>query len=343
MTADARRKRITLDDVAAHANVDRSVVSRVMTNDPRLNVRESTRQRVLDSIEALNYRPNAMARSLRTARAGAFGLLIPDFSNPVYASIIKGAEAAAADRDCLLLTGSAEAQPDGELSDRYLELVGSGRVDGLLLAGGGPISEITQRVGGLRLPWLMLNRATPGATRYVVLDDERAATLAVEHLVDLGHRRIAHLAGPAGADTAQRRESGYRAALTAANLNGQRALVVRGDYTNRGGAIAMEKLLARKQPPTAVFVANVAAAIGAVWAARRAGFVIPDQLSVVAVHDLPLAEYMQPALTTVRMPLEQLGRRGLELIASEPASALITEVLTEPIELISRGSTAPPS
>ncbi len=216
-------------------------------------------------------------------------------------------------------------------------------IDGLLLAGGGgSIPQAAERLGRMGTPWLLLNRHHPEATRYVVLDDERAATLAVRHLVDLGHHSIAHLAGPPTADTSNRREAGYRAALSGVGLDSQQAVVEVGDYSHEGGAAAMSRLLTRRQPPTAVFVANVAAAIGALSAAHRAGFDVPGQISIVAVHDLPLAAYLHPPLTTVRMPLEELGRRGIELISSLSADEPIAEVITDPIELIIRGSTAPP-
>lgn len=330
----------TLVDVAARANVDRSVVSRVLSGDARLNVRPATRERVLVAVAELGYRPNTTARSLRTARAHTYGLLIPDFTNPVYAAIITGAQAAAAAQGCLLLTGSSAGGSFGV--EEYVDLLSAGRVDGLLLAGTPADGDFDKRLGSLDLPWLLLNRRTPSSRRYLVLDDERAAALAVEHLVGLGHRRIAHLAGPPQADTAARRQAGYAAALERAGLERDARLVVAADYTNEGGAAAMGALLALPDPPTAVFVANVASAIGALWAARDAGLVVPDDVSVVAVHDLPLAGYLEPPLTTVRMPLEHLGRRGIELLSSVPPDAPIAEVIAKPVELVLRRSTGPP-
>lgn len=332
-------RRVTLSDVATLAQVDRSVVSRVLNRDPRLNVREETRDRVLRAIEQLGYRPDPIARSLRTRRAEAFGLLIPDFSNPVYASIIKGAEAAAARRGCVLMTGSLAGA--GYETRQYVDLLARGRVDGMLLAGADATGELIDHLQRLEVPWLLINRRLPGAGRHVTLDDERAAALAVEHLVDLGHRRIAHLAGPPEADTAQRRRAGYERAARTAGLQVRDDLLVAGDYTSTGGASGMAALMALDPPPTAVFVANVAAAVGALYAARRAGRSVPQDVSVVAVHDLPLAAYLEPPLTTVRMPVEELGTRALALLASMPPEAGIAEVIEGPMELVVRGSTAP--
>lgn len=333
-----RSRRTTLNDVAELANVDRAVVSKLLNNDPGLKIRDSTRERVLRAVNELDYRPNAMARGLRTARADTYGLLIPDFTNPIYASIILGAQAAAAERDCLLLTGSPLGASAGE---QYLDLLGQGRVDGLLLAGGHAQADVMARVDALGVPWVLLNRRIEGSTRYVILDDERATTLAVAHLVELGHWRIAHLAGPATADTALRRTAGYRRAMQDAGLGGH-GLVVEADYTNRGGATAMDQLLAADPRPTAVVVANVASAIGALHSVHHSGIEVPADLSLVAVHDIPLADYLTPPLTTVRMPLEELGRRGIEVLSTVPADAAVEEVLDGPMELMLRESTAPP-
>jgi LacI family transcriptional regulator len=328
--------RVTLADVASMAKVDRAVVSRVVNNDPTLNIRPETRERVLLAVDRLGYRPNVAARSLRTSRAHMFGLFIPDFANPVYAEIIKGAEAAAAALGCVLVTGSATGTGLGG----YMDLLGTGRIDGLLLAGAGEGTGLTAELDRAAVPWIMLNRRSPSVQRYVILDDERAARLAVDHLVGQGHRRIAHLAGPDGADTAQRRFAGYSAAMREAGLPD--GPIAAADYTPAGGAAAMTELLAAPDPPTAVFVANVASAIGAMDAVRGAGLAIPRQISIVAVHDLELASYLAPPLTTVRMPLEELGRRGVSLLGSIKPDDAIEEVLDGPMNLITRGSTAAP-
>jgi LacI family transcriptional regulator len=335
------QRKITLKDVAERAGVDRSVVSRVINDDPVLNIREETRERVQRAIEELDYRPNAIARSLRTSQAGTFGLLIPDFTNPIYSSIIRGAEAAAARTDRLLLTGSISGESFE--TGRYVELLSRGRVDGLLLAGTVESTEIMEdRLHSLGLPYIWLNRRPPGSRRYVVLDDERASALAVEHLAGLGHRRIAHISGPESADTAQRRRAGYVNAIEGAGLQLDERLVVEADYTNAGGAEAMSALLRLPEPPTAVFVASVASAIGALYAVGIAGLSVPEDVSVLAVHDLPMAGYLTPPLTTVRMPLEELGRRGVELLSTVAERDPIEEILPGTMDLVVRRSTGSP-
>jgi len=333
--------RVTLADVARLARVDRSVVSRVMNNDPRLAVRAETRARVLQVVRELGYHPNAAARSLRTAQAGAIGLIIPDFANPIYAEIIKGAEAAARDSGLMLLTGSVDHSAG---AGNYLQLLASGRVDGLLVAAPGdqlPPHLVEPLVSaGRRL--ILLNQKGTGQVRCILLDDEAAARLAARHLLDLGHVRIAQIAGPAGVDTAQRRRRGFARALAEGGVTPPHDYVIATDYTTEGGEAAMGALLRLAEPPTAVFAANVASAIGALRAARASGKAVPGDLSLVAVHDIPLAADLRPPLTTVRMPLREMGQAGvLALTSGRPRP--LTRIVREPMELIVRETTAPPA
>jgi LacI family transcriptional regulator len=332
--------KVTLADVATRAQVDRSVVSRVLNEDPRLNIRPETRARVLAAIDELSYRPNAIARSLRTQRAGALGLLIPDFANPIYAAVIAGAEFAAARRGLALLIGSLEGA--GPRAHEYLELLDEGRVDGVLLVGADPTGDLVSRLEAIGLPWMLVVRRVAGAHRYVILDDERAAAVAVAHLVECGHERIAHIAGEGASDTGARRRAGYLRAAEQAGVAVRPRDIAEGDYTYEGGARAMAQLLAAPDPPTAVLAANLASAIGALAAIREAGFAVPEEVSVVAIHDLPLAAYVQPPLTTVRMPVRELGERAIELLLTTAPDEPVEEVVTGEIELVVRGSTAPP-
>ncbi len=332
--------RVTIADVAARAGVTSAVVSRLINNRPNLSIRPDTRARILSAIDELGYRPNAAARSLSRSKTDAYGLIIPDFDNPVYAKIIEGAESAAVAMGCVLLTGSTVGS--GLSAAHYIDRLGNGRVDGLLLAGteaGGPFND---QYSSASVPFLMVNRRAPGVDRYIVLDDEGAASLAVSHLASLGHTRIAHIAGPGRADTAQRRLAGYRRAMAEASLPVSRADVVSGDFSPSGGMLAMERLLSLPDPPTAVLVASIASAIGALHAATSQGVEVPAGVSVVAVHDLPLAAYLSPPLTTVRMPLSELGARGLQMLAATSPDAAVTEVFGGPMQLILRESTAPP-
>jgi LacI family transcriptional regulator len=320
--------RVTLADVARAADVDVSLVSRVVRGKD-VKVRDETRERILEQVRLLGYRPNAIARSLKSARAGAFGLVIPNFENPVYAQIIAGAETAAARLGSVMMTTSGGGWEDTQ----WYDALDGGRVDGLLVAGGAGLD-----LSGLRVPYLLVNRTVPGVDRFVVLDDEGAARMAVEHLVGLGHRDLAFVGGPSEADTAARRQTGFEAAALAA---GARSRVLPGDYTAAGGRAAVTAVLTDGEAPTAVVAANLPSGIGALEALRDAGVPVPGAVSVVAIHDAEIADFMVPKLTTVRMPLQQLGARAIEVLAALGPTDTVTDVVDAPMELVVRESTGP--
>jgi DNA-binding LacI/PurR family transcriptional regulator len=189
---------------------------------------------------------------------------------------------------------------------------------------------------------LSVNRRIPGIDRYVILDDFAAAELAVRHLIELGHTRIGHLAGPRDTDTATRRLDGFLSAMNQAGLELPAAYVVHADYTARGGYEAMQRLLRLPQPPKAVLVANVASALGALSAVRAEGLSVPADLSVISIHDLDLAEFASPPLTVVRMPLYEMGRLSVQLLAEAGPDEVVTRVVDVPAELVVRESTAAP-
>lgn len=323
----SRPQRVTLADVARAAGVDVSLVSRVLRGHD-VKVLDETKQRIHDHARELGYRPNAIARSLRSAKAGAFGLVIPNFSNPVYAQIIAGAEGAAARRGSVMMTSSGE----GWDRKAWYEALDSGRVDGLLVAGGSAVD-----LASLRVPFLLVNRSVPGVERHLVLDDERGAAAAAHHLLDLGHRHLAFVGGPADADTAARRWAGFREAV--GTVPGATAELLPGDYTAAGGRLAVAAVVSSRV--TGVVAANLPSGIGALEGLRDAGLAVPAQVSVVAVHDAEIAEYVLPRLTTVRMPLQELGARGIELLTTLAPREPVAEVVDAPIELVVRDSTAP--
>lgn len=325
------RARVTLADVAKAAGVDISLVSRVLRGET-VRLREETRDRIRHHAETLGYRPNAIARSLRSSHAGAYGLIIPDFTNPVFAQIIAGAETAAARRNSVMMTASGA----GWDRAHWYEALDGGRVDGLLIAGGSAID-----LANLRVPYILVNRTFSGVERYVVLDDSKAGQMAIEHLVALGHRDVVFLGGPTVADTATRRREGYRTALTAAGLTLRPELEVQGDYTASGGRDAMRAGIESGLEFTAVVAANLPSALGALEALRDAGRSVPHDVSVVAIHDAEIADFVNPRLTTVRMPLTELGARAIELISTTQATDTITEVVAEPMDLVVRESTGP--
>lgn len=329
----------TIADVAERAGVDRAVVSKVLSDDPALRVREETRQRVLEAAAALRYRPNFHARGLARAQAGAIGLLVPA-GNPLIVPIIAGAEEVARERGLLLWTASHE----GELTERYLRLLRSGAVDAALVAGLRADVDAEELFQDPRVPTLLVNRRSVGAERWVILDDERAARLATQHLIEHGHRRIAMAGGPVGVDTAERRRRGFSAAMRDAGLAVGPSSIVAAEYTPQGGAESVAALMERPDPPTAIVAADANEGLG-VWHALHAlGLSVPHDISLVSIHKLPAEDFRILPMTCVEMPLRELGRRAVALVLERPWNAPIRETLEAELT-ISRGATvaAPPA
>ena len=328
------RGRVRLRDVAAVAGVDPSVVSRVLSGDGRLSIRPETRERVLEAAARLDYRPNRAARTLKTARTMALGMVVPDLANPAFSLIALGAEERAAS------VGYALVVIRGSVHDRLGDL--EGRVDGLLVAAAtSDVDYQRERFGGL--PAVLVNRREPGEIPSAIVDDEAGSALAVGHLIELGHRRIGHVAGPQNSDTGRRRLAGYRHALAAAGLPADPMLVAESAFDEAAADEAAGRLLSLDARPTALFAANIRIAIGALSAAHRLGVRVPDELSVVGFDDVPLAGYLAPPLTTVRMPLEELGRRAVDSLLEEIGGGHAENVTVAiPPQLVLRASTAPP-
>lgn len=333
---DGRRAR--LSDVAAAANVSKSIASRILNGYPDLAVREDTRQRVLEAAIRLKYSPHAGALAVARAQTGALAFLVPPLSNPVYVRIVRGAFEEALRHDLVvLLVEDLEPQ---EATTTLLGLVRSGRVDGLIVASAMPRHPLVQQLRGSPVPHAFVNRAVPKSGHNVVMDDARASEAAWHHLFELGHRRIGLIAGPAAIEPARRRE---RAFLAAALRRGVEVPVQRVPFTEDGGALAIRSLLSQHPGLTAVYTNSLSQAVGVLGAAAAAGIVVPNRLSVITYDDMPLAEHLNPPLTTVRMPLAELGAAAVTAVVAQlhgngPGDRVVE---TRP-EVIARRSTAPP-
>lgn len=328
------KRPIRMRDVAAVAGVDPSVVSRVLSGDERLSVRPETRRRVLDAVARLDYKPNTAARMLKTARAMAIGMVVPDLANAAYAEIARGAEERASESGYILLIAS------GRVYDR-LEIL-EGRTDGLLYAIATSDNLEPARLPA-SMPSLLVNRREPGLGPSIVVDDEAAAALATEHLIALGHRRVAHVAGPRLADTSRRRLAGYMSAMNAAGAPVLPSHIVETRFDEAGGYEAASALLAADPRPTAVFVANTRAAIGALAACHAHGVQVPQDISIVGFDDVAPAPYLEPPLTTVRRPLSLMGARAVDMLVQLIDGEAVEDVLVDdPPELVRRASSAGP-
>ena len=336
-----RPGRPNIADVARLAGVHASTVSRALDPAARHRISAAVAERVAAAAEQLGYRPSALAAGLRSGRSHTVGVLVPDLTNPVFPPIVQAIEAALAGAGYVTLLASTEADPAKEaLLIRRMAAQGA---DGIILASaasGSPAPEAAARLG---LPLVLVNRRLPGTDLPAVVSEDAAGIrLAVQHLLDLGHRRIAHLAGPSGVATAADRLRGLRDALRAAGLAPVAVRRARA-YTRAAGAEAMRALLEAGPPGfTAIVAANDLLALGAYDALREAGLPVPAAMSVTGFNDMPMADVVDPPLTTVRIQHAGMGRAAAEAMLSRLRGEAPQGLARLPASLVCRGSTAPP-
>lgn len=327
-----------LEDVAARANVHVSTVSRVLNRRDGDAIRPETRERIFRAARELRYRPNALARALKTSTTGAIGLLVPSLRNPVYSAVIRGAFDRAWERSFVVVL--AEDLDESSAQQAYERLVQEGRIDGVMIASTRPGSPLLDLVARDSVPCVFVNRRHPGSGRNVSMREEDAGGLAAAHLIGLGHTRLAHISGPGELDTAKRRADGF---LRAAADVGFDVAVVEAPFEERGGFRGMSDLLERPRRPTGVFASNINQAVGAMAAAHQAGAGVPGDVSLIGYDDDPLGEYLHTPLTAIRMPLHELGRVAVDALLDQIHGGAPRDVVVASApELMVRSSTAPP-
>jgi len=332
---------LTLKQLGALAGVHASTVARVLNGDPDQRVSAEVRQRILKLAAEHHYQPNRIARSLRTKRSAVVGALIPDIANPFFALVFRGIEDALAKRDFTVILANTDDQPEREANG--LAMMQGRQVDGLILATARRCDPAIEALAALGTPFVLVNRHTEPITPNVVApDDFGGAVTAVEHLLSLGHRRIAHIAGSDAVSTGYARQAGYLTALQRHHVAHDPALLVEGNYRESGGYEAMRRLLQLESPPTAVFAVNDLAALGALRAMREAGVRSPEQVSIIGFNDLTIATQTSPQLTTMRLPLHEMGALAAErLLAQALGEQTPTEPIILPVSLIIRESVGP--
>ena len=341
-----RSRRITHRDVARRAGVSPAVVSYVVNGGPR-STSAQTRDRVLQAIQELGYHPNAAARGLRIQRTQTIGFVDSDYSpldvyvSPYSAGILTGLTAElAANEHHLLISPLLVGQDLGPLQ----RILRGGRLDGVVVrlvedsAAADALLEMIRETG---TPCVCIERPVDPRFGFgsVVVDDESGAFEATSYLIDRGHRRIAHLAGDRRYASALARRAGYERALSAGRLPLDPALVEVESWAPLAVDAALERLRALAEPPTALFAANDSLAFRAVELSRAAGRRVPEDLAVIGFDDIPLAREMVPPLTTVQIPLNEVGRLAarhlLDLIERDEAPPT-TEIL--PVQVVRRGT-----
>jgi LacI family transcriptional regulator len=300
--------RVTIREVARAAGVSVATVSRVLNESGP--VAGETRDRIRRVAGEMRYIPNDAARSLSMRRTGTLGVLLPDLYGEFFSEVIRGLDQAAQRaRFHLLLSSSHNNRPDIEAALQAMR----GRVDGLVVMS--PHIDVAVLAANLpeSLPAVMLN--TPQSSSEfdtLSVDNFGGARAMVAHLAEHGHRHIAMVRGPEPNHDAEERLRGYRAALADAGIAPDAALESEGDFTEDGGYRAVQRLLKLDHPPTAIFAANDSTAIGAMSALREAGVSVPGQVAVAGFDDIPISRYLTPALSSVRVSINDLGARAME-------------------------------
>jgi DNA-binding LacI/PurR family transcriptional regulator len=332
-----RRRASRLVDIAQAAGVHVSTVSRVLNGDPALSIRPETYERILSTAHAQGYRPNALARALKRRRTGAFALVVPLLRNPIWVRLQSGALQRARERGYVVMI-MEEPTDDPRPPDDYRYLVEESRVDGLLLATALRVPE--HQPGVSSIPHVYVNRRGPDRGNDVVMDESGAMRLFVEHLAELGHRSIALVDGPQEVDTVYRRVSAARRLCAARGIS----LTVRhAPATEDGGWEAGQRMLTRDPRPTACGVGSINQLFGLLGALRTAGVEVPAEMSVVSFDEDECLAFLDVPVTSVCMPLAELGRAAVDAliarIEGEPAADVM---IKEPMSLQLRGSTGAP-
>ena len=336
-------RRVTITDVARAANVHASTVSRVLNGRAELSLLPETRERVIAAATRLGYRPSALARGLRLRRTFTLGMLVPDITNPVFPSIIKGVEGAAHARGYHLILCNTDDSFEREAS--YLRVLREWRVDGILIASSSTADSTIAELRREKVPFVLLNSASRASEDLAVIPDNRqGVSAALDHLIQLGHRRIGLIAAPQTTMTGQERLLAARAALRRHHLSIDDALVAVADsFSEVSGYRAARRLLLDGEPLTAIFCANDLIALGAIRFAREIGLAVPNDLSVVGFNNIPQSELFDPPLTTVHVPQEEMGVLAAALLIDQLEGRHVERrhVVLE-TEIVVRGSSAPP-
>lgn len=335
-------QRVSLVDVAKEAGVSVTTVSRVINNIDH-PVDSETRKRVLQVVERLGYAPSALARALVTQRSGILGALVGDNADPYFATIVHGIHEAAQEFNAIVMIFNTLRDPNLEL--KFLTVLDAYRADGIIFAGGALIYnghpdvldkkiKSYQAHGGCVIALTDHTLEVP----VVTIENFQIAYDATRYLIELGHRKIAYVGGPVHLSTSGQREYGFRRAMQEAGLSEDR--LVTGDFTFESGVQSIQALLSNPERPTAVLAATDLTALGCMVGAQEYGLRIPTDISVMGIDDIKAAQYVTPSLTTIRIPMQEMGKKAVQLIFSALNGEAVPNRTILPHEFVIRGTTA---
>ena len=328
---------VTITDVAKRAGVSVATISRYLSG---FTVRNS--EEIREVISELNYRPSAAARNLKSGRTGIIAIVVPDVTNPFFASIVEGAESAVGDDRMVLLvnTGATREREEKALSQLF------GRVDGVIMVPSTEEQIAPAFFSQFGLPIVFVDRVTHDGDRFssVLAENVKGAEIATTHLVNYGHKAIAMIAGPHSSTPGKKRAEGFYSAMEHLNLTILPEYFIESDFSEAGGYAAMNQLLQLETPPTAVFTANNLMTIGALHALREASVSIPEQISVIGFDDLSFADLISPPITVISRDARLQGSQAMQLMLNQldRTGAIQPEHSMVDVHLVKRGSCAPP-
>jgi LacI family transcriptional regulator len=334
---------IKLVDVANAADVSISVVSRILNADPSLRVAAKTRERVLAAAKELRYQPNHAARALRLSKNSAIALLTPDYANAIFSEIARGVEEEADIRNLSVLINRANAV---ESADGWLRrIVEEGRADGIILqAPDGVTKEGLEKLISGTLPIVLVNSRDDSKLSHIIFDDAGAVELALEHLFSLGHEKIGFLGGEVSSPTGARRFAGFVSGMKRKKLAVNLEWVTRIGYTGVDGRKAVSQIFNKSDHPTALIVANANAALGALAQIHTLGLRVPEDISLVSIHDIWFADATWPPITAVKMPNYEMGKIAIGMLLKQMETGIIEKniLIDPPNQLVVRSSTTKP-
>src|SRR5229473_3519145 len=334
---------VTIKDVARQSGVNISTVSRALNNSYGVN--EQTREHVAAVAARLNYRPNRVARGLVTGRSHSLGLILSDIRNPFFAEVARGAEDAARTGNCDLVLCNSDLDADKQM--RYVQSLLEKRIDGIMMNSVSMLSPEQQaQLAGSGVPIVLLNRPASNQTfSTVCADNESGGALAARYLLDLGHRKIAHLTGPRQHGNLSDRTRGFVRALQSGK-NPVRPIVLHGKFNFDGGTELTRRLLDEHPDVTAIFAANDVMAFGVVQAVLDRGLRIPEDLSLIGFDNIEFSAIVHPPLTTIHQPKYEMGYAAVEILLrmARDKGRRIPENRLLGVEIVERQSCqAPPS